>query len=177
MDLLDLIQQKRFLGAEFLTWIWFQSERGGGVVDIPDKEAVTLWIDDKIELSSLDPSDQKSVLRGGSPSTSPEARASLKEERKASAVKLRLAKGDREWSFALDAANLDLKSVKIPALLTSEEDDKFFERVHLMEELKEVVELLFKRFIETRTGVEWADERKALAQWVASEGKNVQASD
>lgn len=170
MDLLDLIQQKRFIGAEFLTWLWYQSEAGGGVISLPEQDAVTLWIDDKIELSSLDPSDQKNVLRGGSPSTSPEARASLKEDRKASSAKFRLAKGDREWSFSLDAGNLDIKSVKIPALLTSEEDDKFFERVHLMEELKEVVEALFRRFIEVRTGTDWTAERLALSKWIQNNG-------
>lgn len=171
MDLIDIIQQKRFLGAEFLTWLWFQSEKGGGAINVPDQDAVTLWIDDRLELSSNDPGDQKNVLRGGSPSTSPEARVALKEERKVSQVKLRLAKGEREWSFSIDSQNLDIKAVKLPALLTSEEDDKFYERVHLLEELKEVVELLFGRFITVRSGPEWDAERAALARWIAADGR------
>jgi hypothetical protein len=171
MDLIDVIQQKRFLGNEFLTWLWFQSEKGGGAINVPNQDAVTLWIDDKLELSSSDPGDQKNALRGGSPSTSPEARAALKEERKASQAKLRLAKGEREWCFVLDASSLDIKSVKIPALLTSEEDDKFYERVHLIEELKEVVEALFGRFIEVRSGPDWPAERVALARWINNDGK------
>jgi hypothetical protein len=166
MDLLDIIQQKKFLGPEFLTWLWYQSEKHGGVLTIPDQDAVTLWIDDRMELESHDPSDQRNVLRGGAPSTSPEARAALKEHRKASGAKLRIAKGEREWAFQLDAKTLDLKSVKIPALLTSEEDDKFFERVHLIEELKEVVEALFGRFIKIRTAHEWGEERADMARWV-----------
>src|SRR5262245_56725907 len=118
MDLIDVIQQKRFLGSEFLTWLWFQSERGGGVIEVPGQDAVTLWIDDRLELASADPADQKNTLKGGAPSTSPEARAALKQERKATSAKLHLAKGEREWVFLLDAATLDLRSVKLPALLT-----------------------------------------------------------
>lgn len=166
MDLIDIIQQKRFIGAEFLTWLWFQSEKGGGAVNVPGQDAVTLWIDDRLELSSSDPGDQKNVLRGGSPSTSPEARAALKEERKATLAKLRLAKGEREWCFILDAQNLDIKSVKLPALLTSEEDDRFFERVHLLEELKEVIDALFGRFLQVRTSNNWPEERAAISQWI-----------
>jgi hypothetical protein len=167
MDLIDVIQQKRFLGSEFLTWLWFQSERGGGVVSVPEKDAVTIWIDDRLELSSADPADQKNTLKGGAPSTSPEARAALRQERKASLAKMHLAKGEREWSFMLDAATLDIKSVKLPALLTSEDDDRFYERVHLLEELKEVIEALFGRFIGLRVGPEWPEERAALARWIA----------
>jgi hypothetical protein len=170
MDLLDIVQQKKFLGPEFLTWLWYQSEKNGGVLLIPDQDAVTLWLDDRMELESSDPSDQRNVLRGGAPSTSPEARAALKEHRKASVAKLRLAKGEREWAFQLDSKNLDLKGVKIPALLTSEEDDKFFERVHLLEELKEVVEALYGRFIKIRTSQEWIEERNDMARWVNRTG-------
>jgi hypothetical protein len=166
MDLLDIVQQKKFLGPEFLTWLWYQSEKHGGVLTIAEQDAITLWLDDRLELESSDPSDQRNMLAGGAPSTSPEARAALKEHRKASNAKIRIAKGEREWAFQLDAKTLDIKSVKIPALLTSEEDDKFFERVHLIEELKEVVEALYKRFIKIRTCEEWTEERNDMARWV-----------
>lgn len=166
MDLIDIIQQKRFLGAEFLTWLWFQSEKGGGAVEVPGQDTITLWIDDKLELSSSDPGDQKNTLSGGSPSTSPDARIALQQDRKASSAKVHIAKGEREWIFTLDAKNLDLKSIKIPALLTSEEDDKFYERVHLIEELKEVIEALFGRFIGVRIGPDWPKERASIVRWV-----------
>ncbi len=35
MDLVDLIEEKRFLGQEFLTWLWWKSEERGGVVALP----------------------------------------------------------------------------------------------------------------------------------------------
>lgn len=171
MDLLDIIQQKKFLGSEFLTWLWYQSEKNGGAVLVPEQDAITLWIDDRLELESSDPTDQRNVLRGGAPSTSPEARAALREQRKASMAKLRVAKGEREWAFQLDAKTLDLKGVKIPALLTNEEDDKFFERVHLIEELKEVIEALYGRFIRLRVSQEWAAERDDMARWVNRVGQ------
>ena len=35
MDLVDLIEEKKFLGQEFLAWLWYKSEERGGAVDIP----------------------------------------------------------------------------------------------------------------------------------------------
>ena len=34
MDLVDLIAEKRFLGQEFLTWLWWKSEERGGTVEV-----------------------------------------------------------------------------------------------------------------------------------------------
>jgi hypothetical protein len=37
MDLVDLIVEKRFLGQEFLAWLWFKSEERGGSVEVPGR--------------------------------------------------------------------------------------------------------------------------------------------
>ena len=36
MDLLDIIDEKRFVGQEFLTWLWFKSEERGGTIFLPE---------------------------------------------------------------------------------------------------------------------------------------------
>ena len=41
MDLVDLITEKRFLGQEFLTWLWYKSEERGGSVNLPGRGDVT----------------------------------------------------------------------------------------------------------------------------------------
>jgi len=35
MDLVDLMEEKRFLGQEFLTWLWWKSEERGGSILLP----------------------------------------------------------------------------------------------------------------------------------------------
>jgi hypothetical protein len=35
MDLVDIISGKKFLGQEFLTWLWYKSEERGGAVMLP----------------------------------------------------------------------------------------------------------------------------------------------
>ena len=37
MDLVDLIQEKRFLGQECLAWLWYKSEERGGSVEVPGR--------------------------------------------------------------------------------------------------------------------------------------------
>ena len=43
MDLVDLITEKRFIGQEFLTWLWYKSDERGGTVLLPETgEDITL---------------------------------------------------------------------------------------------------------------------------------------
>ena len=42
MDLVDLISEKRFLGQEFLTWLWWKSEERGGSILLPERGDITV---------------------------------------------------------------------------------------------------------------------------------------
>ena len=39
MDLVDLIESHRFLGSEYLTWLWFRSEMHDGMIAVGDGPA------------------------------------------------------------------------------------------------------------------------------------------
>jgi len=52
MDLVDLIVEKRFLGQEFLTWLWWKSEERGGSIDIPGSGDITVVFEKHMLLES-----------------------------------------------------------------------------------------------------------------------------
>ena len=45
MDLIDLINTRRFLGAEFLMWLWFKADCYDGIMDVGDHGKIEVIFD------------------------------------------------------------------------------------------------------------------------------------
>jgi recombination associated protein RdgC len=170
MDLIDKINNTRYLGKEFLTWLWYRSETNEGLIDVPDLETIELWFDDKVVLSGADTTREQNIVKGEAPTESPEARVALRMGKKVAEAKLRVIKGQRKWAVNIKGETLALSGVKIPAVLSREEDDQVFERFFLLEEVNNVLLALYKMFIELRQDKEsWGAELEAMRAWVKSE--------
>ena len=165
MDRVELIASRAFLGTEFLTWLWFRSERDRGSFRVGET-AVRVWFEDRLSLESLVADSQEDSFKGGSPSTSPEARMALRNGKKVSQARLGVAKGEREWRVTVKGRTLDLSSIKLPALLTKAEDDRFAERMALIEELDDLVDGLYLQFLDLRLGDTWPQELAEIREWV-----------
>ena len=142
-NLNNLSRTKRFLGQEYLAWLWYQSETASGSSDshspnmkvtprpvnqIKGPEAtsveefeVSCWIDDRLVLEGQAASGQETVLRGGHPSLSSEAAVALLEGKAVKELRLGLhIKGFGDYSVLLSSADLHPRGVLLPQS-TSEE--------------------------------------------------------
>ena len=193
MDRLECIERSRFLGREFLVWLWHESEHAEGVLPIGEGESVSLWLEEQLTLISDDLLGRHECrLKGSTPSLTNEAKEALRAGKLPVKAKIRIdrsggsdgrphsaearsagAEGGRRhersdqsdrqpqsWSFLFDADTLGIGSVSIPALLTEEDDEKFYERMQLVEELEAMIGALFETFLRLRTSPAW--ERHAL---------------
>ena len=50
MDLLKLREEKRFLGADFLTWLWVAAEARAGRFELEDGAKGAVWPGDQLIL-------------------------------------------------------------------------------------------------------------------------------
>ena len=81
MDLMDLIESRRFLGSEFLMWLWFKSECYDGLFDIgPDKRPIEVILDDAMTLEAFLAETERNTFKGGAPAYSPEAKSRCARE-------------------------------------------------------------------------------------------------
>jgi len=171
VDRVDRIEKSRFLGREFLVWLWHESEHADGVLPIGKGESVSLWLEEQLTLVSDDLLGRSECkLKGSTPSTTTEAKEALRAGKLPIKAKIRIDRPPQSWSFVFEADTLGLASVSIPALLTEEEDEKFYERMQLVEELEEMLGALFETFLRLRTSPNW--ERHALPAlrvWVKKE--------
>jgi hypothetical protein len=170
MDLVDLINSRRFLGSEFLMWLWFKSECYDGMFEVPNHDRVEVVYDDRMTLEAYLAETERNMFRGGAPAYSPEARVALREGKRVQRAKLRVIKEGREWTFNIKAESLDLTSVKIPSLLSREEEEQFYERMYLVEELEEILDELYREFLGIRLTYAWEEVMvPAMREWIASD--------
>ena len=168
MNLLDSINQTRFLGKEFLTWLWYKSDVQEGAFQLGAERALNLWFDDKLVLElTFDNVKEVNTIRGENPTGSEEAKAALRMGKKVANAKLGISKGTRDWSCTFNAEELTLSRVKVPALLSAEEDEQVLERLALLEELEQDLDELYRQFLTLRTDAKsWKDELGKMREWV-----------
>ncbi|HOE97379.1 MAG TPA: hypothetical protein PK847_12430 [Candidatus Sumerlaeota bacterium] len=165
MGVLELIQQKAFLGKEFLTWLWFKSETGGGVN--LKGGAIQAEILGPIVLDAQYGDARATGLKGESPATSPEARTALVEGKKLKKAKIRLKREDVEWVATLDGENFNLAGLAIPNPGRMPFEDMMALRTEMMLEFEHVIEGLMQAFLELRLDAkEWAKELARIQTWV-----------
>jgi hypothetical protein len=170
MDLLPLIENRRFLGREFLTWLWFESELFGTELGATGVGAVELAFERQITLVGGPKGDEESKLKGVNPSATSEAREALRQGKLPTSARARLRKDDRDFAFVFAADTLALSSLKLPDVVKEGGDEPFFDRVALVEEVESVLGALYADFLRLRIGTVWDEVvLPAMMRWVRDE--------
>jgi recombination associated protein RdgC len=176
MDFLDILKQKSFLGREFLTWLWFKSEQTGGRIEITGDKTVQVVFLDRMTLDLSDAETPQSVAIRGEHSQLREGIAALREGKKIEEARVSVSAGQDEFTLILKGTWFAFGSLRTPAVLPSEEEDpeegpegRLLEKVHLIEEGIEIIDVLFAHFLKIRISEEWdSQELPMLRKWIAS---------
>ncbi|NPE28759.1 hypothetical protein HNV12_12490 [Methanococcoides sp. SA1] len=174
MDLVDLIAEKRFLGQEFLTWLWWKSEERGGVVALPGEGDIVVVFEKHMLLEYGEGDSNESLICRGLQTELQEARTGLVMGKKLEQARIQLAFNDYEWSFTMAAALMEFRNVKLPKTGgesgndndPEEREGMVLERIYLFEELVRVVLDLFRVFLQIRVSADWRDELQKVRAWV-----------
>lgn len=173
MDLLQLIEGRRFLGREFLTWLWFESELLEGQMGVGGVGDFELFLEKHITLEAGKKDKEQSKLKGTQPSNSPEAREALRQGKLPTQAFVRVKRGEQEYSFVFRADTFALAGVKVPQLLKENEDDPFLDRIGHVEDVEAMVEGLYADFVLLRTTPAWAGlVLPAMLRWSRDEAGN-----
>jgi hypothetical protein len=150
------IETRRFLGREFLVWLWFESELFEQKFSIEGFGECELWLEKSLVLESLtEAGKERATLSGVAPSGGPEAREALRQGKMPVKAKLAMKRDEQDFALALDADGLSLSGVKVPAVLKGEGDEPFQERITLIEELEGAIETLYREFLVARLQPDW----------------------
>lgn len=181
MDLVDLISEKRFLGQEFLTWLWWKSEERGGSILLPERGDITVVFEKHMLLEYGEGESSEKLVCTGLQAELQEARTGLLMGKKVEQARIQIVNADYEYSFTLAAALMEFRNVRLPKTAGTEggnsndpeeTEGMILERIYLFEELVRLVNELFTLFIKIRVSEQWRDELQKLRNWVNSSVKN-----
>jgi hypothetical protein len=175
-DFLAVVQAKRFLGREFLTWLVHRIEDVDRKLEF-DHDVVELVLGDRVVLEggTGDYTERLTVVGAGD--ARPEIGAGLRRGKLVDRAKLAVVRGERRWELALDGGMLTYDALRCPKLgdrdasaqadpRASFENDLFL-RLADTEEVVAIFDALFAEFCRVRGAGAWHDrELPALRAWV-----------
>lgn len=165
IDLGEEVARKRFLGTEFLLWLWYRIEKEENIFVIRENH-FEISFDDQLMLEVQLAESEQTRLKGGAPAHAPEAYKAIQHGKRISRARMRLSHAEREWVFMINAETFAMSGIKIPAVLRDDEDDKIDERLYLIQELDETWNTIFHQFLELRLSDRWDAETKAVQTWI-----------
>jgi hypothetical protein len=166
-DLVDRIETARFLGGEFLLWLWFSRDVTGGEILIPGRGLVVVSLETQLGLADPIAERERVVIRGVDPFGGAEAGEALVTGKLPRKAGLRIVFEQSEWIMIIDSKTLALSGVKLPATESQGEEALFYERMRLLEQIHELVHALYAHFLGVRLSSTWeSDVAPALRRWI-----------
>ncbi|MGH7895788.1 MAG: hypothetical protein ACREQL_14040 [Candidatus Binatia bacterium] len=176
-DFVAVVEAKRFLGREFLTWLVHMIEEGGGRIE-RDGDLIELQLGDRVVLAGVGP-DKPRLTVAGTGDMRAEIGAGLRRGKLLDQAKIAIVRGggERRWELSLDGGMLTYDSLRCPQLGDKDkgaEDDPraafendLFLRIADMEDAVDVLDRLYAEFCRLRGSSAWATRTlPALRTWV-----------
>ncbi|MBF0574239.1 MAG: hypothetical protein HQK69_10880 [Desulfamplus sp.] len=171
----------KFLGNEFLTWLWYLIENDINIRKIAESEfkkagieceSIVFEIGNCIALENAlgDDSVEKISIKGDAPGLE-EGKTALKKGAVVTDMNLVLHVDEDEWKFNIKGESMEITSLKIPVSGKVEGDDDIegavLEKVFLYNKIFEIVDTLFHFFIKKRVSKEWKTvDINGMKEWV-----------
>ncbi|HEY8516914.1 MAG TPA: hypothetical protein VIS07_15500 [Candidatus Binatia bacterium] len=175
-DFLAVVEKKRFLGREFLTWLLWRLEEEGGRFAIGG-DVVEIALGDRLVLQEQGERNGKLTLVDEGDVRS-ELGAGLRRGKLVDRARLSVTLQDRTWQLTLDGGLLTYDSLRCPPLGPRDaaladdpralfENDLFL-RLADVEHVVRLLDGLFAEFCELRASARWESETvPQLRSWVA----------
>ncbi len=175
---LDL-EDRRYLGREFLTWLIYHSddENGGGDFAESDLcDEFRIVVGERVVLKALGEGAGEITARGVAPAMTPDVRYAVAGGLTVREVDLLFMRGGRGrdggneqiWQAAVSAEGFDLRRIKLPALLSEDDSEQLNERMELLDQLDAMLRAAFQAFLKLRLADTWRkSELAAMRAWLA----------
>ena len=170
MDLLERVENTRFLGREFLVWLWFKSELHEAEFSRADGSPFELWLDSQLGMRYMYEPTERIAFKGVAPAARVEAKLALQHGWLPVKARVCVTLDSQDFSFVFEADSLAKTGVKLPMLTANDSDERFFERMHLLEVLDGIVDEQYTEFLQLRRSVVWdAELAQATVAWTRGE--------
>ncbi|WP_243361280.1 hypothetical protein [Fundidesulfovibrio terrae] len=174
MDLIKAAMQDVVLGQDFLTWLWFRSEKNGWLFKTPDGVEFNVYLEQRLSVRGGSGDNVEKAVVTGPHAEFTEAKLGLRNGKLVDKAVLRLERDGATWMVLLGADDFSLSGLKTPKIETRLEegddpDAPFLEKMMLVEQCVEFVDELYRQFLEVRLSTNWTDELRAFRSWLGEQ--------
>ncbi len=163
----------KFIGHEFLTWLWFLIEKKPERLKAASKNFDSLTIGNRLVIENRRNEEVlEAITIKGDDAGLEEGFLSLKKGAVVTEINLVQSLGDQNWSYTLKGESLNISSLKTPVVGQVETGDDLegaiLEKTYLYEQVIEMVNNLFKIFIKIRVSDNWSETVGQIKKWIDS---------
>jgi hypothetical protein len=157
-----------FLGNEFLLWLWYILESESDSIALGDGSEVAVMLARSLVLECPRGQTGKESITSDAPCRLPEARRAIQAGKLPRKAGLTLERNDQQYELTLHAETLAVTSAKLNAPEAEEERARQEERVTILRDLVETLDLLYDVFCRMRTSAWWSRELAKIKKWLHS---------
>lgn len=171
LDVAVAYNRYKFLGFEFLTWLWYSIEEDREVFNTVDSELTVLEIGNRLVLENRVQDALESITIKGDDAGLEEGMIALRKGAVVTEMNLICKYGDQEWRMTLKGESFDIAGLKTPdsgPLETSEDlEGRLLEKVYMDEKAIELVDNLYRYFLRLRISNDWNENNvPRLRNWL-----------
>ena len=162
LDIATAYNRYKFLGHEFLTWLWYLIETDGhrlGRIEPPD---IILILGKRIVLENPRENHAEKVTIKGAYANFEAGILPLRQGSLVTELSLEAKSAEMKWEFNLKGESLSVSNMKMsttgPIESLDDVEGALLEKVYLLEKILNFIDTLFERFIKIRVSNEWDDK-------------------
>ena len=159
LDVAVAYNRFKFIGNEFLTWLWFTIDTNQTQIKRIDETADSLVIGNRIVLENCINDAVERITIKGDDAGLEEGLLSLRKGAVVVEINLAYLSENQNWTFTLKGESLSFSGLKVPETGPVETKDDIegmvLEKAYLFEKAIRLVSGLFDSFLALRSTVEW----------------------
>lgn len=163
LDIAVSYNRYKFLGHEFLTWLWFTIEKDREKLVQADDQFQDLEIGNRMVLENrLNDDSVETLTIKGDDAGLEEAKLSLKKGAIVTELNFIYKSTDQEWKFNIKGESLAMSGLKTPETAPVEKKEDIegavIEKVFFYSKAIDFIDSLYKIFINIRVNNQWLED-------------------
>jgi hypothetical protein len=171
LDIAVAYNRYKFIGNEFLTWLWFTIDTNQPFFKSVDETITSLYLGNRIVLENNINDTSEIITIKGDDAGLEEGRLSLRKGAVVIEMNLSYKTENQEWRFTIKGESLSFSGVKVPETGPVETKDDIegmvLEKAYLYERAIDLINRLFDIFLKLRSTVEWNQKTvPIIRKWI-----------
>jgi len=171
LDTATAYNRYKFIGHEFLTWLWYRIEMDNIVLNHSDLATMTLALGKRMVLENPRENHAETITIKGGYSNFETGFLPLKQGALVTEMSLEAKSQEVTWEFNLKGESLAVANMRISNLGPTETDEDIeasvLEKVYVLEQIHLYIDTLFEKFMILRISNQW-DQKVVpqMQQWL-----------